>query len=633
MKLTRSQIAMLGVLIAGTFVAVLNQTVVTPALPSIMKEMSVGASVAQWLTTGFTLVNAIMIPITAYLTDRFSTRRLFLVSMGVFSAGSLLAAWGPNFPALLAGRLVQAAGAGILMPMVMTVLVLTFPADRRGAALGIFGLVVAFAPAIGPTVAGVVIDRTSWHVLFYAITALAAAVMAAALFALKEKPPARSGEATLDRPSVVLSTLGFGGLLYGFSELGANGVTIPAFAATCVGLVAIAVFAFRQFTMDRPMLNVRVLESRKFLIGTIIGMVMQASLLAAGILMPIYVQTLRGFSAAVSGLVLLPGAVAMGAMNLVAGRIFDRHGPRRMVIVGTIGLTLSTAAFALLSTKTSMIYLAALYLVRMVSLALVNMPITTWGINSLDNALVNHGTSVNNTLRQVAGSLGTAIVISVSSIVAAAGTQHLHLEQSAATLLGINVAFGVCAALCAVGAVMAIALVKDRAGDAAAEDPDGGHRSVLEAVMRRDVSFVRADATVAEAVALFAEKGIDSAPVTDEGGKAVGFISDGDILRALASRHDQQFVDPVVMIMQNVSDGRSFEDRLEKVMAMRVGEIASPGVIAVPAHAKLPEVCRVLGKNKLRKAPVMEDGRVMGIVSRADIARHALDAYARKERS
>lgn len=644
MKLSRSQMLMLGVLIFGTFITVLNQTVVTPALPSIMKEMNIGAATAQWLTTGFTLVNAIMIPISAYLTEHYSTRRLFLVSMGFFTVGSLLAGWGPQFAILLGGRLVQALGAGILMPMVMTVLVLTFPVDRRGAALGVFGLVVAFAPAVGPTVAGLVIDHASWHLMFYLIAALAVAVSLVACFALKPALPS-GGEgraigdqsnaaphsgATLDRPSVILSTLGFGGLLYGFSDIGANGVGMPAFIASCVGLVSLSVFAYRQLTMEHPMLNVRVLKSRKFLVGTVVGMIVQASLLAAGILMPIYVQTLLGYSAVVSGLVLLPGALVMGAMGPVAGHIFDRHGPRRMAIVGMTGLTLSTFAFALLSLHSSLIYITALYLVRMFSLSLVNMPITTWAMNSLDNELVNHGTSMNNTLRQVAGSLGTAVVISISAVASSIGTQRLHLADNAATLLGINVAFGACGVLCVVGTVLAIALVKDRPDDAAAEDPENAQRTILESIMTKDVTCIRNTASIPEAMALFVEKGIDAMPIIDDAGKAVGFISYGDIMRALSSRHDQQFMDPVVMIMQNAADGHSFESRLDRLMRMQVQEIGSVGVIGVDAHAKLPEVCRVLSRNRVRKVPVLEDGRIVGMLNRADIARYAMGIYLEK---
>ena len=629
MKLARSQILMLGVLIVGAFVAVLNQTIVAPALPSIMRELHVNAATAQWLTTGFTLANAIMIPITAYLTDRFSTKRLFLVSMITFCAGSLLAGWSSSFPLLLAGRLVQAIGAGILMPMVMTVLVLTFPVDKRGSAMGIFGLVVAFAPAIGPTLSGIVIDHASWHVMFYIVAGLAFTAAIAAAFFIEAKPPVNSNNATLDRPSVVLSTLGFGGLLFGFSDIGANGVGIPAFAATVVGLISLATFAYRQVTMKQPMLNISVLKSHRFLIGTIIGMIVQASLLAAGILMPIYIQTLRGMSAMVSGLVLLPGAIAMGAMGPIAGRIFDRHGPRRMVVAGMTGLTLSTLAFATISESASIFYITTLYTVRMLSLALVNMPITTWSVNSLDNRLINHGTSVNNTLRQVAGSLGTAIVISVSSIVGAAGVQN-HMSETAATMLGINAAFGVCALLCAAGTVLAFALVKDGAKDAAEQDSASLHRSVLEAVMRRDIRTINEKAPAIEAVTAFIEYDIDAMPIVDDSGKPVGFISDGDVMRALASRHDQQYVDPIIMIMQNVQDGHSFEEKLESLMNVQVHEVGVTGVISVDIHAKLPDICRMLGRSRLRKLPVLDDGQLVGIVSRKDIARYAMNAYLEK---
>ena len=203
--LTSKQKVTLIILILGAFVTVLNQTVVTPALPPIMAEMGIDAATAQWLTTGFTLVNAIMIPITAFLIDRFTTRSLFIVSMSIFALGSLLCGLAPNFPLLLIGRLAQAAGAGILMPMVMTVLMLMFPVERRGTAMGMFGVVIAFGPAIGPTVAGLVIDHYSWRDLFLAIAVFAAIVIAITPFVLQKQKPNSEG-VTLDKPSLILST-------------------------------------------------------------------------------------------------------------------------------------------------------------------------------------------------------------------------------------------------------------------------------------------------------------------------------------------------------------------------------------------------------------------------------------------
>ncbi len=436
MKLTRKQWMMLAVLVSGAFVTVLNQTLVTPALPSIMVEMSVDQSTAQWLTTGFTLVNAIMIPITAFLQDRFSTRKLFVFSMSLFAVGTLLAAVGLNFPVLLGGRLVQAAGAGILMPVTMTVLMLVFPVDRRGSAMGIFGLVIAFAPAIGPTVAGFVIDQADWHILFYLIFALAIVIIIPSLFLVDDKAPANKGDSVLDPLSLALSTLGFGLMLYGFSALGSAGLTPVPLLTCALGIVGVVWFFIRQTRLPHPMLRVDVLKNRRFLVGTIIGMLVQGALLAAGILMPIYVQSLHGLSATVSGLVLMPGAILMGIMNPLAGKWFDRHGPRRMVIVGMSLLTLTTFAFAILNLTSSIIYITIVYTVRMFSMSLVNMPITTWGMNALDNKVMNHGTSVNNTLRQVAGSLGTAIIIAVSTQVQNFATPEFGAAQG--TMFGIN---------------------------------------------------------------------------------------------------------------------------------------------------------------------------------------------------
>ena len=443
--LTRKQVLMLVVMIFGTFIAVLNQTLVTPALPSIMADTGVNANTAQWLTTGFTLVNAIMIPITAFLTDRFSMRNLFLVAMAVFALGSALAGWGPNFPVILAGRLVQAAGEGVMMPLVMTELMLMFPVERRGTAMGLYGLVIGFAPALGPTAAGLIIDKASWHDLFFIVAGLSVVIWVFSAIVLEHGKGAHA-DATLDIPSVISSTLGFGALLYGLSVIGSDGVSVAAAVSVVAGALILVYFFRRQLKMEQPMLQVRVLANRKFLIATIIGMVVQGALMAAGILVPIYLQSLRGFSATTSGLVLLPGAVIMALMGLVAGRLFDKHGPRALSLIGTGVLTLTTFGFALLGDSTSLAWITVLYTVRLFSLSLVNMPINTWGMNALDNRLMNHGTSVSNTFRQVAGSLGTAVIVSVSTAVTSAASSTM--DATHAGIHGTNMAFVVAGCLC-----------------------------------------------------------------------------------------------------------------------------------------------------------------------------------------
>ena len=624
--LTRKQIVMLAVLVFGTFVTVLNQTVVSPALPSIMSEMSVDAATAQWLTTGFTLVNAIMVPITAFLTDRFTTRRLFLTSMILFTCGTALAAWGPSFPVLLGGRLVQAAGAGILMPLVMTVLMWTFPVDRRGTAMGVFGIVIAFAPAAGPTVAGIIIDQANWHIMFWIIAALCLAVIVFA-GAVLERGGETNKDVTLDMPSVILSTLGFGGLLYGLSAIGSYGLTADSAAGVVIGAIALVFFFRRQLRMEQPMLQVRVLTNRKFLIATIIVMLVQGALLAGGILIPILLQSYMGFSATTSGLVLLPGAVVMGAMGPVAGRLFDKHGPRVLAVTGTGILALTTLAFVFMGPGTGLVTLTVIYTVRLFSLSLVNMPISTWGMNALPDKLVNHGTSVQNTFRQVAGSLGTAIIVSTSTAVqnAAAGST----DATTAGVFGIHMAFVVATALCVIGFVLTVALVRNKPGDEAAADEDNKHRSLIEQIMKRDVYTLPEDATVLEAMQLLVNNHISAAPLVNAAGKPTGFISDGDIMRYLSKR-GQMIMDPVVMIVQTVdayADHKDYAHKLEHLMSMKASDIGAKGIIGVNVHADLPEVCRVLGENHLKKVPVLDNGIIVGVINRSDITHFSMERY------
>lgn len=621
--LTKQQVVMLVIMVFGTFVTVLNQTVVTPAQPSIMTEMNVDASLVQWLTTGFTLVNAIMIPVTAYLTDKHSTKILYIVSMGIFALGSLMAGIAPNFAVLLLGRLLQAAGAGILMPMVMTVLMLTFPVERRGSAMGIFGIVIAFAPAIGPSVSGLVIDSFGWRVLFYAIAILIAAVVLISVFVLKKTEPLNPA-AQLDKISVIMSTVGFGALLYGFSTIGSVGINVADAAITLVGIVVLVLFFRRQLKMEQPMLNVRVLSNRRFLIGTVIGMIVQASLLAAGVLMPIYLQSYMGYSATVSGLVIMPGAILMGVLNPFAGRLFDKYGPRVLSIIGLAILTISTVGFATLTSTTDVVWLTILYTIRMASLSLVNMPITTWAMNALDNKLLNHGTSVNNTLRQVSGSLGTALLVSIDTFVT--GTASGTMDPVQAGILGVNAAFVAAVVLSAVALVLTIVFVKNRPEDAKVAETEGEERTMVEKIMKPDVYSLPPDATVVDAMKFFVEHGISGAPVVDAEGRAVGFISDGDIMRLLSTQSNS-YIDPVVMIMQMRADEETYDEKLANLMKMNIRDIGTKGVIGIDLYTTLPQVCRILSKNHLKKVPVLHDGKIIGVINRSDITLYSMKTY------
>ena len=375
------------------------------------------------------------------------------------------------------------------------------------------------------------------------------------------------------------------------------------------------------------MLQVRVLTNRKFLIATIIVMLVQGALLAGGILVPILLQSYMGFSATTSGLVLLPGAIVMGAMGPVAGRLFDKHGPRVLAVIGTGVLALTTATFMFMGPGMGLITLTVIYTVRLFSLSLVNMPISTWGMNALPDKLMNHGTSVQNTFRQVAGSLGTAIIVSTST--AATNMVSGSTDAVTAGVLGIHAAFAVATALCVLGFVLTVALVRNKPGDEAAADEGNAHRSLIEQIMKRDVYTLPENATVLEAMQLLVNNHISAAPLVDAAGKPTGFISDGDIMRYLSKR-GQMIMDPVVMIVQTVdayADHKDYAHKLEHLMGMKASDIGAKGIIGVNVHADLPEVCRVLGENHLKKVPVLDSGIIVGVINRSDITHFSMERY------
>lgn len=446
------------IMLSGAFIAVLNQTVLSPALPSIMRDLQITASEGQWLTTAFMLVNGIMIPITAFLINRFTTRQIFLTAMLFFTLGTALAGFSNSFSVLLGARIAQAIGAGILMPMIQTVILLIFPISRRGSAMGMVGIVMAFAPAVGPTLAGGIVDIWGWNALFLGLAPIAALDIIVAFFLLRNV-----GETTkqiLDIPSVIYSSLGFGGLLYGSSSVGSYGwASLMTIVPLIVGVVFLIIFTRRQFKLKEPLLELKILKNATFTYATIIGMIINAALISATIIMPIYLQNVLHFTALQSGLTMLPGAIIMGVMSPIAGNLFDRFGPRVLVITGLAIMTAGTACFIFMGRDWTFFYVCAIYTIRMFGMSMVMMTLTTWGLNSLDNRMIAHGSAINNTLRQVAGSIGTAALITVMTV-ATKRAEHQGFVTS--TLSGMQATFLVATVLSGIALLLAIAVVKNK---------------------------------------------------------------------------------------------------------------------------------------------------------------------------
>ncbi|PTF28171.1 MFS transporter [Staphylococcus cohnii] len=441
------------VLLSGAFITILNQTLLGTALPPIMKDLQVSESTVQWLQSIFMLVNGIMIPVTAFLIERFTSRQLFLTAMSIFAAGTLLCAVGIDFSMLLIGRVLQAAGAGIMMPLMQTILFLTFPKEKRGTAMGLFGLVIAFAPAIGPTLSGILVEHLTWRSVFYVVFPIAIIIIAS-IFLLKNVT--ETTHPKLDIASVILSTLGFGGLLYSFSSVGEAGWTSVQFIAPLiVGIVSLVIFIRRQLHLKEPMLEFRVFNYGIYTLGTILSMFVFGVLIATNIILPLYMQNMLQYSALKSGLVLLPGAIIMGMMNPITGYLFDKFGGKWLARIGLFVLVVSTLPFTMLTEHTTFTYLATSNALRMVSIAMVMMPMTTLAINQLPNELIAHGTAMNNTFRQMAGAIGTAVFITLMSVSA------IPQDGITGIIHGVNVTFIVATVISAIGLLLSFKLTDD----------------------------------------------------------------------------------------------------------------------------------------------------------------------------
>lgn len=449
----RSRLILMAVLLSGAFAAILNQTLLATAIPHIMEDLNLEADVAQWLQSVFMLVNGIMIPITAFLINKFSTRALFFTAMSLFGIGTLVCGLSPNFSVLLGGRILQAAGAGIIMPLMQTILFLVYPRDQRGKAMGMFGLVISFAPAIGPTLSGWFIDIYPWRGLFYMLLPIVIIDLIVAYFILRNITEQTNPK--LDMTSIVLSTLGFGGLLYGFSAAGNSGwLSLSVILPLIIGAITLVLFIKRQNKLKEPILEFGVFKDKIFTLSTALGMIVFMAMIGGAVILPIFMQTMLGFSAMESGMMLFPGAIIMGIMSPITGRIFDRYGARWLAIIGLGMVTITTFMFANLNTETTFTYLAVVNSFRMLGVAMVMMPVTTVGLNQLSNTLVPHGTAMSNTMRQVAGAVGTALLVSIM-------TNTMIPDQGAEGMIhGVNMSFLFAGVLAFVGFILAFQLKK-----------------------------------------------------------------------------------------------------------------------------------------------------------------------------
>ncbi|WP_051529858.1 DHA2 family efflux MFS transporter permease subunit [Paenibacillus sabinae] len=403
---------LVSLLLSG-FIGMFSETALNVALSDLMKALNITPTTAQWLTTAYLLTLGILVPLSGLLIQRFTTRQLFIASLLFSIIGTALAASSPNFEFLLIARVVQAMGTALLLPLMFNTILVLIPAEERGAAMGMIGLVIMVAPATGPTIAGLLIERLSWHWIFWmSLPFLVIALIFGMVFMqniTKVTKPA------IDWLSILLSSVGFGGVVFGFSSAGEEDGwnSLKVWIAIAAGAFALILFVWRQLTMKQPLMDLKVFKYPMFVVGLLLIFVCMIVILAAMLILPLYLINGQGYSAFKAGLILLPGGLINGLFSPLMGKLFDKFGPKWLVIPGLAVVAATLWLFSGINTASAVAFVIVLHSALMIGISMVFMPAQTNGINQLPLELYPHGTAIMNTLQQVAGAIGTALAISI----------------------------------------------------------------------------------------------------------------------------------------------------------------------------------------------------------------------------
>ncbi|MGW5385786.1 DHA2 family efflux MFS transporter permease subunit [Nocardia sp. NPDC003963] len=475
--MTRQTWIVIGMLLVASFFVILNETIMSVALPSLMNDFQITAATAQWVTTGFLLTMAVVIPTTGVILQRFGTRSVFIAAMALFTAGTTVAAAAHEFAFLLVGRVLQAGGTAVMLPLLTTTVMSTVPAARRGRTVGMISVVIAVAPAVGPAISGIILASLEWRWLFLLTLPFAALSLAIGAALIRDLGETR--RVRVDFASLILSAIAFGGLVFGLTSPGeaAEGTApVPVALPIGAGLTSLILFVARQLQLQKTsnaLMDLRPFGVRPFVVGTVVLFACMAVLFGTLILLPIFLQSVLEMSTLQTGLILLPGGLTMGLLAPIVGRVFDSHGPRLLVVSGTVAITAGIAMMTTLGQTSGMPAVISAHVVLSAGLALVITPMMTSALASLSSTQYSHGSAIINTLQQLAGAAGTAIFV---SIMTSASADHLATgaDHIAASAFGIRSAFlsGIALAVVAVASSLLVRRTTPRT-DSSLREPAG----------------------------------------------------------------------------------------------------------------------------------------------------------------
>lgn len=417
LKVAKKDIKVAPILFAfllSGFIGLFSETALNVALTDLMQVFNIGSSTIQWLTTGYLLTMGVLVPLSGLLIQRFTTRQLFITALVFSCIGALVGGLATSFGVLMVSRIIQAIGTALLLPLMFNTILVVFPVQKRGAAMGLIGLVIMFAPAVGPTISGLLIETLNWHYIFWISLLFLAIALVVGIFTMQNV--SKTSKPRIDLLSMILSTIGFGGLVFGFSSAGEGGWTSPTvLISIAIGLVAIILFSIRQLKMSTPMIDLRAFKYPMFAIGALMVAICMMVILSTMLVLPMYLQSGLAFSTLSAGLILLPASALNGLLAPFMGKLFDKHGPKWLVLPGLVLVSAALWMFTGVSLASSVTFIIAIHIVMMIGVSMIMMPAQTNGLNQLPMHLYPHGTAIINTMQQVFGAIGTAVAVSVMS--------------------------------------------------------------------------------------------------------------------------------------------------------------------------------------------------------------------------
>lgn len=615
----------------ATFLATFNETFLNVALNPIMQDLSVNAGIVQWVSTAYMLAAAVMVPVAGFLYKKIRTSLLMAMSLVLLVAGSIIGGFAPNFAILVVARVVQALGTGMIVPVGMNLTLAVAPKNKIGTYMGIIGAMTTFGPAFGPIAAGLLLAHGTWHTLFFALAALSVICLVCSILWVGDI--AQLTHPHMDALSVTLAAIGLIGLLYGVSTV-FSGQIVVAIVTLVVGVVALVAFVLRQRRIPEPFLNLEPFGNRAFVLGVLLVIAALMTVFSMNILLPLFMESALGFTPLQAALTLLPACLVSCVLSPVAGKVFDRFGVGWLVSIGMAVIACFVLALSFTGGVTTSLRIVLLYAPAIAGCACVMGPAQSYALSSLDRRMYPHGVTIVSTTFQIAGCVGSSVFVGILSAVSAA---HEASGESAAagTAVGFDIACRVAFAVDVLGFIAAVALARVEAKAKAAATAGAGESNVSEPgleqadepsladAMKRDVYSVTAADSAYDALLVMVHNGTTGIPVLDEHQHAVGFVTDGDIMRTLIGDTADKASMSYVYALWVQSD--KFMHRVAGLRQTNVMEICTHRVVTVGVHAPIRRVCEMLAGNRIKKLPVTggEDGKqVIGVISRSDLMRY-----------